>query len=171
MQVNHPLNPIYDEESRVLILGTMPSLKSREKNFYYAHPRNRFWKVLSEVYNEKIGASNEEREAFLHHHHIALYDVLKSCDINSSSDASIKNPIPNDLTPILKNSKIKVIFTTGKKAYELYNKYLFSKTKILAISLPSTSPANNQSGIEEILKREYNQIKKYTEDNNDLKLQ
>lgn len=162
MKVTHPLNPIYNENSKVLILGTMPSVKSREENFYYAHPQNRFWKTLSKVYNEVVGDSKEERIKFLLKHNIALFDVLKSCDISSSSDSSIKNPIPNDLTDILNNSKIKVIFTTGKTAYNLYQKLCYPKTNIQAIYLPSPSPANCPKGIEEKLFEEYSKIKEIT---------
>ena len=142
MHVVHPLDPIYDSESKVLILGTMPSSKSREVSFYYGHPQNRFWQVLSIIFNEEIKDTNEAKKEFLLNHHIALYDVLKSCDISASSDSSIKNPIPNDFTDILNNSNITTIFTTGKKAYELYNKYCYPKTNIKAILLPSPSPAN-----------------------------
>lgn len=159
MKVTHPLNPIYDKNSKVLILGTMPSVKSREIGFYYANPQNRFWKTLSKVFNEKIGNTTEDRIDFLLKHNIALFDVLKSCDISSSSDTTIKNPIPNDLLPIINSSQIKTIFTTGKKAYELYNKYCYPKTKIKSIYLPSPSPANCPKGIEEKLFNEYIQIK------------
>lgn len=162
MQVSHPLNPIYDNNSKVLILGTIPSIKSREVGFYYGHPKNRFWSTLSKVYNEKIGESKEARTNFLLKHNIALFDVLKSCDISSSSDTSIKNPIPNNLLPIIYSSKIEYIFTTGKKAYELYMKYCYQETGIEAICLPSPSPANCPKGIEEKLYQEYSQIKKLT---------
>ena len=162
MEVMHPLKPIYDNNSKVLILGTIPSVKSREAGVYYANPRNRFWKTLSKVYEEEIGESDEERINFLLKNNIALFDVLKSCDIKASSDTSIKNPIPNDLLPIIKSSKIEYIFTTGKKAYELYNKYSYKKTGIKATSLPSPSPANCKKGIEELLYKEYYQIKKLT---------
>ncbi len=161
MKVIHPLSPIYNENSKVLILGTMPSVKSREENFYYAHPKNKFWSTLSKVYNEKIGESKEEKINFLLKHNIALFDVLKSCDILSSSDSSIKNPIPNDFTEIINNSKIEVIFTTGQKAYNLYQKLCFPKTNIEAICLPSPSPANCPKGIEEKLYNEYSKIKNY----------
>lgn len=159
MHVKHPLNPIYDSYSKVLILGTMPSIKSREENFYYAHPKNRFWSTLSKVFEESIGNTKEEKMAFLLKHNIALFDVLKSCEISSSSDSSIKNPIPNDFTNILKNSNITTIFTTGKKAYQLYQKYCYSKTGIEAICLPSPSPANCPKGIEEKLFQEYRRIR------------
>ncbi len=162
MKVNHTLEPIYDEYSKVLILGSMPSVVSRKIGFYYAHPRNRFWSVLSKVYNEEITDNINDKINFLHKHHIALYDVLKSCDIKSSQDSSIKNVKVNDLSKILKNSQIKVVFTTGKTAYNLYNKYTFPKTKIRAIYLPSTSPANTRKGIDELLEKEYSKIKEYT---------
>lgn len=162
MKIIHPLEPIYDKDSRVLILGTMPSVKSREVAFYYAHPQNRFWKILSRVYNEEIGITSDERKEFLIRHHIALFDVLKSCDIDGSSDSSIKNPIPNDLSEILNNSKIKTIFTTGKKAYNLYMKLIYPNTLIEAIYLPSTSPANSPKGIDDLLFNEYSKIKYIT---------
>lgn len=163
MLVEHTLEPIYDKNSKVLILGSIPSLKSREVGFYYYHKKNRFWQTLSQVYQEEIPDNKEAKIKFLKKHHIALFDVLKSCYINSSSDASIKNPIPNDLTEILNTANIKAIFTTGKKAYQLYQKYIYPKTKIEAIYLPSTSPANCKKGIEDLLKREYQKIKNFTD--------
>lgn len=162
MQVYHPLKPIYDSNSKVLILGTMPSVKSRELGFYYGHPKNRFWSTLSKVYNEQIGDTKESKIDFLLKNNIALYDVLKSCDISSSSDNSIKNPVPNNLFPIIQNSKIEYIFTTGKKAYDLYMKYCYKDTNIKAILLPSPSPANCPKGIEEKLFNEYSKIKELT---------
>ncbi len=163
MLVNHTLEPIYDEHSKVLILGTMPSLKSRELNFYYAHPKNRFWPVLSRVYGEEIPHDIVAKKEFLHRHHLALFDVLKSCDIANSQDSSIRNPVPNDLGPILASSQITHIFTTGKKAYELYQKLIYPHTHIAAYYLPSTSPANSPRGIEEKLLREYQKIKDITD--------
>lgn len=159
MKVKHTLKPIYDKDSQVLILGSIPSVKSREIGFYYGHPKNRFWTTLEKVFEEKIGNTKEEKIHFLQKHHIALFDVIKECNITSSSDASIKNAIPNDLTPILNNSKIKTIFTTSTKAHQLYKKYLLKETKIEDIPLPSTSPANCKKGIEEILIEKYSQIK------------
>lgn len=163
MKVNHTLEPIYNKNSRVLILGSMPSIKSRKIGFYYAHPQNRFWKTLASVYQEEIGKTIKDKIEFLRIHHIALYDVLKSCDISSSSDGSIKNPVPNDFSDILEHSNIKAIFTTGQKAYQLYQKYCYPTTKIKAIPLPSTSPANCPKGIDEKLKISYQQIKEFTE--------
>lgn len=163
MKVVHTLKPIYDKNSKVLILGSIPSVKSRELGFYYAHPKNRFWKTLEKVYNEQIGNSPDNKIQFLKKHHIALFDVLKSCDISSSQDNSIKNPIPNNLTTILEETNIQTIFTTGQKAYQLYKKYCYPDTKIEAILLPSTSPANCPKGIEEKLFYAYYQIKEYTD--------
>ncbi len=163
MFVTHTLAPFYKKDSKVLILGSMPSIKSRELGFYYAHPRNRFWWVLEKVYNEKIGNDTQSKIDFLTKHHIALFDVIKSCDINSSDDTSIKNVTLNNLTPILKNSNIKVIMTTGNKAYTLYKKYLEKETNIKAIPLPSTSPANNKKDILELLEKKYKIIKTYTD--------
>ena len=163
MKVKHTLDPIYDNNSKVLILGSMPSVKSREIGFYYAHPRNRFWSVLKKIYNENNLETIDDKINFLHSHHIALFDVIESCDINSSKDSSIKNIVVNDLSQILNNSQIKVIFTTGKTAYNLYNKYTYPKTNIKAIYLPSTSPANSPKGIDELLEKEYSKIKEYTD--------
>lgn len=163
MVVFHTLEPVYSKDSKVLILGSMPSIKSREIGFYYSHPQNRFWPTLEKLYKEKIAPSKDERIKFLKKHHIALYDVIKSCDISSSSDSTIKNVVPNDLSVILKESSIKYIFTTVKKAYELYNKYCYPITKIEATYLPSTSAANCPKGIEEKLISCYQKIKDVTE--------
>ncbi len=163
MRVYHTLEPVFDSNSKVLILGSMPSVKSREIGFYYAHPQNRFWKTLERVYKEPIGDTIEEKKHFLLNHHIALFDVLKSCDISSSSDSSIKEPVPNDLSVILNNSNISTIFTTGQKAHQLYKKYCYPSTLIEDISLPSTSPANCPKGIEDKLLESYSKIKDITD--------
>ena len=146
-KVEHEFPPIFDNNSKILILGTIPSVKSREVNFYYGHPKNRFWKVLAKLFAEEI----ENKKSFLLNHNIALWDVLKSCDINGSSDSSIRNEIPNDILSILKNSSIKVIFTTGKTAHKYYEKYFKDKIEILEINLPSTSPANCRIKEEDLL--------------------
>ena len=159
MKVKHELPPIYNEHSEVLILGSLPSVKSREEKFYYAHPKNRFWKTLSAIFEEEIGNTIEEKKEFLYRNHIALFDVIKSCEIENSSDTSIKNVVPNNLKTIIKQSQIKFIFTTGRKAYDLYQKYCFPETKIEAIYLPSTSPANCPKNIETTLVDSYQQIK------------
>lgn len=163
MLVFHTLDPIYFNDSKVLILGSMPSLKSRELGFYYAHPKNRFWTTLEKVYNTKIGNSKEEKIVFLKTNKIALFDVLQSCEISSSSDSSIKNSVANDLSTILNNSSITTIFTTGRKAYTLYKKFCYPNTKIEAIYLPSTSAANCPKNIDDILFSYYKKIKEKTD--------
>ncbi len=142
MRVNHTFEPFYNKDSEILILGSMPSKKSRKLNFYYMHPQNRFWCILESVFNESIGDTIESKKEFLTKHKIALWDTIDSCDILGSSDSSIKNVKPNNINKILKNSNIKYIYTTGKKAYQLYNKYILPKTKKEAILLYSPSPAN-----------------------------
>ena len=139
--IEHTLSPIYDENSNILILGTMPSPKSRELGFYYSHPQNRFWRVLSTLYLESPPSSVEEKTAFVLRHHIALWDVLKSCRIEGADDSSIKDPVPNDITGLLRQTNIHQVFTTGTKAAALYKRFC-SNTAGSAISLPSTSPAN-----------------------------
>ena len=141
-KVYHTFPPFYQADSEILILGTMPSPKSRERGFYYMHSQNRFWRVLEEVYHEKIGDSIDDKKKFLIKHKIALWDTCASCDIDKAQDNSIKNVKVNDINKIIKNSNIKYIYTTGKKSYELYNKYILEKTKIPAIYLYSSSPTN-----------------------------
>lgn len=149
--VTHTLKPIFDENSTVLILGTMPSPKSRANNFYYSNPQNRFWRLLSTILGEKLPENNQERTALLLKHRIALWDVLASCEIKGADDSSIKNPVPNDLSIILKNCEIKAIFTTGAKAFSLYKRFCEPKTNIPAIPLPSTSPANCRMSVEQLV--------------------
>lgn len=138
----HPIPPEYDHDSKVLILGSFPSVKSREQGFFYGHPQNRFWKVLATITNSDIPVTIEEKKALLKEHHIALWDTLKSCEIVGSADSSIKNAVSNDLSIILDNAKIKAIYVNGKTSKAYYDKYLKDKTGIDAICLPSTSPAN-----------------------------
>lgn len=141
-RVEHTLDPIYDEHSRVLVLGTMPSPKSREIGFYYGHPQNRFWRVLAALFDEPMPTTNAERTALLLRHRIALWDVLASCDIAGASDASIANAVPNDLTRITEAAPIQQVFCTGATAARLYKKLCESTTGLSATKLPSTSPAN-----------------------------
>lgn len=141
-KVFHTLKPEFTKNSRVLILGSMPSPKSRENGFYYGHPQNKFWKVLAGVLECNIPQTNEEKRFFLNKYNIALWDVLAECDIENASDTSIRNPVPNKICDILDNSDIKQVFTTGKKAYDLYNRLCPEAKQYPAISLPSTSPAN-----------------------------
>ena len=142
MRVYHTLKPIYTKDSKILILGSIPSPKSREIGFYYGHPQNKFWKVLSDVLGQELPHTLEEKKRLLLQNNIALWDVLESCEINGASDSSIKQPVPNNLNSIIEKSLIKTIFVTSKKAEQLYNKFCLKKTNIPCIYLPSTSPAN-----------------------------
>lgn len=141
-QVAHPLAPVYDANSKVLILGTMPSPASRKAGFYYMHPQNRFWKVLCTVLGEPLPEGVAARQALLLRHGIALWDTLASCEIEGAADAAIKCPVPNDFSPIFKEASIRAVFTTGKKAHQLYTKHCAAKCGMPALLLPSTSPAN-----------------------------
>ena len=140
--VTHPIAPVYDARSRILILGSFPSVKSRETDFYYGHPQNRFWRVLASLYGEAIPCGTEKKRTFLLAHGIALYDVISACEICGSSDASIRRVCPADLSPILANSRIETIFVNGRTAERYYRKYQEAATGRQAIPLPSTSPAN-----------------------------
>ncbi len=141
-RVNHSFPPFYEQDSEILILGSFPSVKSRELGFYYMHKQNRFWKILESVFNTTIGDDISSKKEFLKNNHIALWDVIKSCNIKGSSDSSITKVIPNNINKLIKETNIKYIFTTGKKAHELYNKYILPKTHIEATCLYSPSPAN-----------------------------
>ena len=138
----HSIGPVFDAESRVLILGTMPSPKSREVQFYYGHPQNRFWRVLAAVLGEELPQSVPEKKAMLLRHRIALWDVLAECEITGASDSSIRNPVANDLSVILDHAPVQAVFTTGATAWKLYTRLQKPHTGIEAVRLPSTSPAN-----------------------------
>ncbi len=140
----HPIPPVFDANSRVLILGSFPSVKSREAAFFYGHPQNRFWRVIAAVTGDDPGDTPETKTAFLLRNNIALWDVIASCEIEGSADSSIKNAVPNDLGPILQTAPIRAIFTNGKTADRLYRRFLLPQTGVEAICLPSTSPANAQ---------------------------
>ena len=140
--LTHTFDPIYNSESKILILGSFPSVKSRENNFYYGHPQNRYWKVLANILEVEVPVTPEEKTKMLLDNNIAIWDVIHSCSIVGSSDTSIKDVVVNDFSEILKNSKVKTIYVNGGKAYELYHKYAEKNTGIKAIKLPSTSPAN-----------------------------
>lgn len=171
--IEHSFEPVYDEYSRILILGSLPSVKSRENNFYYGHPKNRFWRVLWRIFEEN-GCNNEtgetsrlrdstltemsidsfsieEKKKFLHDNHIALWDVIAKCDIMGSSDSSIKNVIANDINLILDSAAIEAIYVNGTKAHELYMKYCYPGTGREAVKLPSTSPANAAWTLERLI--------------------
>ncbi len=138
----HSFEPVYDKDSEILILGTLPSVKSRENNFYYGHKQNRFWKVLATLLKEPLPDTIEEKKAMLLAHRIALWDVIQSCDIKGSSDSSIKNVQPTDIGMILEKTNVTQIYANGNKAGQLYKRYQFPITGIEATVLPSTSPAN-----------------------------
>lgn len=144
VHVSHLFGPVYDENSKILILGSFPSVKSREQCFYYGHPRNRFWRVLTAVYGtqETNLHTIEEKKKFLKENGIALWDVIGSCDIKGSSDSSIKNIQVNDIDGILRKAHIQKIILNGGKAYELFEKYCYREGMPDAVKLPSTSPAN-----------------------------
>ena len=138
----HDIPPLYDAESRVLLLGSLPSPKSREAHFFYGHPRNRFWPVLAAVLGEETPETIAEKQAMCRRHHIALWDTIASCEISGSSDSSIREAVPNDLMPILQTAPVRQIFCNGTAAYQLYCRYQQKLTGREAIRLPSTSPAN-----------------------------
>ena len=138
----HPFPPVYDAESEILILGSFPSVKSREIMFYYGHPQNRFWHVLAAVYNADVPQNIDEKTRFLLKHHIALWDVLASCEITGSADSSIKNAVPNDLSVILSRADIRRIYTNGKTSEKYYKRFSEEITGRGSVCLPSTSPAN-----------------------------
>lgn len=150
IHVIHPFPPLYDGKSKVLILGSFPSVKSREQMFFYGHPQNRFWRVISAIYGEEVPQTIEQKKELLYGHNIALWDVIASCDIEGSSDASIKNAVANDLSVILDHADIRKIIVNGKTAEKYYLKYTEKKTGRKAICLPSTSPANAAWSLERL---------------------
>lgn len=149
--VTSPLPAVFDRESRVLILGTLPSPKSRERGYHYGNPQNRFWCVMSALWNEEEPTDNEGRRSLLHRHHLALHDVLASAHIVGASDASIQDPVPNNLAPILAATQIRSIFCTGQTAGRLYRTYLEPRLDMPCVVLPSTSPANARWRFEDLV--------------------
>lgn len=146
-RIVHPFPPIYNSESRILILGSFPSTASRMQEFYYGHPRNRFWPLLAALLGEAVPHSIQEKKQMLLHHYIALYDAVTACTITGSADASMQSIIPADLSSIFKEAPIQAVFANGTKAYEVCIKQI----GISAVKLPSTSPANARFGFEDIL--------------------
>ena len=149
--IQHPIPPVYDRHSEILILGSFPSVKSRETKFFYGHPQNRYWKVLAAVFGQEVPETIEDKKAFLLRNHIAAWDVIASCDITGSSDSSIKNVIANDLSPILKMADIRNIYVNGKTAEKMYKKYTEPLIQRSCICLPSTSPANAAWSVEKLV--------------------
>lgn len=150
--VCHPLKPVYNSRSRVLILGTMPSPKSRETGFYYNHPQNRFWRVMAALFDKPLPKTNKDKEDLVLRHGIALWDVLAECSIEGASDGTITECVPNDINALLNKAPIQAIFCTGAKAAELYGKYCAEKTGRTATRLPSTSPANAATSLDQLIK-------------------
>lgn len=151
--VVHPIPPVYNELSRVLILGSFPSVKSRENRFFYGHPQNRFWKVLAGVYERAVPQTIEEKKVLLLECGIALWDVIASCEIEGSADSTIKHAVPNDVGQILEAADIGRIFVNGKTAEKYYNRYLRDHLGREAICLPSTSPANAAWNLERLIEQ------------------
>lgn len=154
----HTIDPVYDKNSKILILGSFPSVKSRETNFFYGHKQNRFWRVVSAVMGEECPVTIGEKKAMLLRNNIAVWDVIKSCDIEGSADSSIKNVTPNDFRGILLNTRIEKIFTNGNAAYTLFKRY---NPHLDAYKLPSTSPANAAFSLERLI-GEWKIIKDFT---------
>ena len=152
-RVIHEIPPIYDENSKILILGSFPSVKSRESQFFYGHPQNRFWKVLAQIFKQEAPVSIEEKKKLLIENHVAVWDVIASCNIEGSSDSSIKDVTTNDLSRILKKAEIKQIYCNGGTSYRLYKKYCESILGRTAIKLPSSSPANAAYRLEKLVEQ------------------
>ncbi|MCR5672818.1 MAG: DNA-deoxyinosine glycosylase [Lachnospiraceae bacterium] len=148
--ITHPIPPFYDKDSEILILGSFPSVKSREQMFFYGHPQNRFWKVMAAVFSDEVPYSIPDKKSFLMKHHIALWDVIGSCDIKGSSDASIGNVVPNDLSVILDKADIQKIAVNGRTAEKYYKKFIEPVIGRSAVCLPSTSPANAAWSLERL---------------------
>ena len=149
----HPIPPLFREDARILILGSFPSVKSREAAFFYGHPQNRFWRVLAEVFEDAVPADVPQKKAFLlrhQRHQVAVWDVIHSCTIRGSSDASIRDVVPNDLTRILDHAQIRQIYVNGRTAEKMYKKYIEPSIGRSAICLPSTSPANAAWSLERL---------------------
>ena len=150
MKLDHPFGPLYDENSRVLILGSFPSVRSREQNFFYGHPQNRFWKVVAAVFGQPVPQTVEEKKLLILDNGLALWDSIASCEITGSSDASIRNARANDISIILNSCSIERIYCNGRKSHELYQKYIEPETGREAVCLPSTSPANAKWTLEKL---------------------
>lgn len=147
----HPIAPTFDARSRVLILGSFPSVKSRQMQYFYGHPQNRFWKVVAALFGEEVPESVDDRRDFLLRNRIAAWDSIGKCSIVGSSDSSIKDVVPNDLSPILKAADIRQIYCNGKKSWEMYHRYIEPATGRKAVALPSTSPANAAWSLERLV--------------------
>lgn len=160
MKQLHNIPPLYNKESQVLILGSFPSVKSREQAFFYGHPQNRFWRVIANIFESEVPITVEDKKRLILNNHLALWDVIAECEITGSSDSSIKNVIPNDIGKILADSNIKTIFLNGRTAEKYYIRYTEPLINKKAICLPSTSPANAAWSISKLCE-EWKIIKEY----------
>ena len=149
--LRHPFPAIYAPDSRILILGSFPSVKSREQMFFYGHPQNRFWRVMAALLSADVPQTVEEKRAFLLANHIALWDVIASCRIEGSSDSSIRDAVPTDLSVLLAHAPIRAVFCNGQTAFRLYARYQEQETGLPATLLPSTSPANAAYSVPRLL--------------------
>ena len=149
--IQHPFPPLFGPDSDTLILGSFPSVKSREAMFFYGHPQNRFWRMLAALYGESVPQTVNEKKALILSHRLALWDSIASCEITGSSDASIRNAVPTDLSAILANSNVTRIFCNGAQSYRIYCRYQLPRTGIEAVKLPSTSPANAACSLEKLI--------------------
>ncbi len=159
-QVTHEFEPVFDKNSRVLILGTFPSVKSRENQFYYGHPQNRFWKIMARLTDSEVPETIEEKKHLLLTHGIAIWDVIASCEITGSSDSSIRNVVPTDLDCVLSGSRIEKIYANGGTAKKLYDKYSRAVTGREITGLPSTSPANAAYSVDKLMES-WGEIRQY----------
>ncbi len=150
-RLEHPFGPLFSADSRILILGSFPSVKSREQQFFYGHPQNRFWRVIAAVFDEPVPATTEEKKKLILGHRLALWDAIASCVVTGSSDASIREVRPNDLRIILDGCGIRRIYCNGRKSYEMYERYILPETGREAACLPSTSPANAQWSLDRLI--------------------
>lgn len=157
-KIIHPIPPLYDADSKILILGSFPSIKSREAMFFYGHPQNRFWPLLARLFGEDVPTSIEEKKSLVLRHRVALWDSIHSCTIVGSSDSSVRDVVPNDLSVILDNSKVERIYCNGALSHKMYTKYIYPTTGIAAVKLPSTSPANAAFNMDR-LEKEWQVIK------------
>lgn len=151
MKIEHTFEPVFDRRSRILILGTFPSVKSRENNFYYGHPQNRFWRVMAAVLSCPLPVTVQEKKEMLLEHRIALWDVVQSCEIEGSSDSSIRNVVPNRLETVTQSASIERIYANGNTAGKLYTRYCRDSLNTDITILPSTSPANAAFGLQRLI--------------------
>ena len=152
-RLDHPFPPLFDGESRTLILGSFPSVRSREAMFFYGHPQNRFWRLLALLYGADVPVTIEEKTALILQNHLALWDSIQSCTITGSSDSSVRDVVPNDLSVIFEGSRVNRVFCNGALSHKMYMKYVFPGTGIEALKLPSTSPANAAYSLERLAEK------------------